>query len=414
MAVSVDSGPMNNKPPLMLSSLVVDFSEDAERIATEGEQKSIAVSRRSTIVHFDEYREEELAPYSRREIIMLCGTRRFARLAIMTAALVGVSPMYAHHSDAGIDMESVVAFEGTVTEFAWRNPHVYVVVRTTGEGGETFDWELQMGPTNVISRRGWRRDTLQPGDLVTVRAHAAVSGRSYGIIESIDKEGGLGLVEASGAPQTPTTTTTIAGRWIADRSATFQYPGGFDGFFHALLTLNERGRAAQAAYDPLSDENPEATCIGRPTPAVLVSSSLYLMEIDLSRQEEVIILRSEWYDEVRTVYMDGREHPDPSERFATGHSIGWWEGDTLVVDTRNFEDHRSPYQIGVPSGGQKHVVERYRLNADGAHIDLEFTLEDPEYLAGPMVHRRPLNYSPHLEMHPGACDPEATGRFIEH
>ena len=110
--------------------------------------------------------------------------------------------------------------------------------------------------------------------------------------------------------------------------------------------------------------------------------------------------------------MDGREHPDPSERFATGHSIGWWEGDTLVVDTRNFQDHRSPYQIGVPSGGQKHVVERYRLNEDGAHIDLQFTLDDPEYLAEPMVHSRQLNYSPHMQMYPGACDPEATSRFI--
>ena len=105
-------------------------------------------------------------------------------------------------------------------------------------------------------------------------------------------------------------------------------------------------------------------------------------------------------------------HPDPSERFVTGHSIGRWDGDTLVVDTRNFADHRSPYQIGIPSGGQKHVVERYRLTEDGTRIDMEFTLEDPEYLAEPMVHRRPLIYSPHLEMFAGECDPEATRRFL--
>lgn len=81
---------------------------------------------------------------------------------------------------------------------------------------------------------------------------------------------------------------------------------------------------------------------------------------------------------------------DPDVRFATGHSIGHWEGDTLVVDTANFDDHRSPYRIGVPSGGQKHVVERFRLTEDGTHIDLEFVLDDPEYLAEPMVHRRQL------------------------
>ena len=332
--------------------------------------------------------------------------------AFMVAIAVAAVPTSAHHSDAGIDMESIVAFDGVVTDFVWRNPHVYVLVDRDGEDGEAGDWELQMGPINVISRRGWRQDTLQPGDQVSVRAHASLDGRPYGIIESIDEDGGLQLAAAAGAASAVATADTLEGRWIADRSATMSYPGGFDGFFNALLTLNDAGRAAQDAYDPLSDENPEASCVGRPTPAALVSSSLYLMEIDIREEEQTVGFRSEYYDEVRTVYMDGREHPDPGERFVTGHSIGWWDGDTLVVDTRNFEDHRSPYQTGVPSGGQKHVVERYRLNEDGAHIDLEFTLEDPEYLAEPMVHRRQLNYSPHMQMFPGACDPEATRRFV--
>jgi hypothetical protein len=140
---------------------------------------------------------------------------------------------------------------------------------------------------------------------------------------------------------------------------------------------------------------------------------MYLMQIDIQEEQGVAELRSEWYDEERTVYMDGREHPNPSECFVTGHSIGYWDGDTLVVDTRNFEDHRSPYQTGVPSGGQKHVVERYRLSEDGRSIELEFMLEDPEYLTEPMVHRRPLMYSPHLETFSGKCDLESTSRFMQ-
>jgi len=344
---------------------------------------------------------------------MVTRTNHLLGPAFIAIVSVTALPVSAHHSDAGIDMESIVAFEGVVTDFVWRNPHVYVLVDRDGGDGEAVEWELQMGPVNVISRRGWRRDTLQPGDRVSVRAHAAQSGRTYGIIDSIDKDGGLQLAAAAGAAPAPATTTTLEGRWIADRSVTMSYPGGFDGFFNALLTLNDAGRAAKAAYDPLSDENPEASCVGRPTPAALVSTSLYLMEIDIREEEQTVVLRSEYFDEVRTVYMDGREHPDPSERFVTGHSIGWWEGDTLVVDTRNFEDHRSPYQVGVPSGGQKHVVERYGLNEDGVHIDLEFTLYDPEFMAEPMVHSRQLNYSPHMQMFPGECDPEATSRFVE-
>lgn len=343
---------------------------------------------------------------------MLGSTERSAGLGVAILAFAAMTPVAAHHSDAGLDMETIVAFEGTVNEFVFRNPHTYVSIRQTNAQGEAVDWDLQMGPVNILSRRGWRRDTLEPGDPVTVRAHVAIDGRPYGVIESIDKPGGLGLATPAGSAPIQASTTTIEGKWMSDRGATMNYPGGFDGFFHALMTPNEKGLAAQAAYDPLSDENPEATCIGRPTPAALVSSSIYLMEIDIREDEDIVYIRSEAFGEERTVYMDGREHPDPSERFATGHSIGWWEGDTLVVDTRNFTDHRSPYQIGIPSGAQKHVVERYRLTEDGTRIDMEFTLEDPEFLAEPMVHRRPLLYMPHLNMFPGECDPEATRRFL--
>ena len=59
-----------------------------------------------------------------------------------------------------------------------------------------------------------------------------------------------------------------------------------------------------------------------------------------------------------------------------------------MVDTRNFSDHRSAYQTGVPSGAQKHVVERFRLIENGTRMLLEFMLEDPEYLVGSMTHTR--------------------------
>ena len=109
--------------------------------------------------------------------------------------------------------------------------------------------------------------------------------------------------------------------------------------------------------------------------------------------------------------MDGRKHPS-NETFVAGHSIGWWEGETLVVDTRNFDDHRSPYQIGVPSGSKKHVVEKYTLADDGASSEMEFTLEASEYLAEPFVHQRRLLYAPHMKMFAGECDPETTRRFL--
>jgi len=331
---------------------------------------------------------------------------------VFAAAMFIASPAIGHHSDAGVDTEAVVGFEGTVKEFAWRNPHVYVVVETD-QSGEPVEWELQMGSVNGLGRRGWSRDTLSPGDEVTVRAHPAVGGRAYGILESVEKDCGLSLAATVAAPDVTPAVTSLAGKWLTDRLSVLDFPAGsFDAFFRAQLSLTEKGAAAQAAFDALSADNPEATCVGRPTPSALVSTGLYLMEIDLTQQETIIVFRSEWFNEVRTIYMDGRGHPAPSERFTTGHSIGRWDGDTLVVDTANFTDHRSPYQIGVPSGGQKHVVERYRLTEEGIHIALEFVLEDPEYLKRPMTHSRQLIHSPHIEMFLSACDPETTSRFL--
>ena len=328
------------------------------------------------------------------------------------ASLLLASPVAGHHSDAGLDMESVVEFEGTVTEFNWRNPHVYFTVETLGETGESVEWTLQMGSALVQTRRGWTRDSLSSGDRVTVRAHASLDGRPYGLLESVEKEGGFVLSMAANPPEVTAGASTLAGIWLADGSELASYPGGFDGFFRAHLVLTERGKAAEAQYDPLSAENPEATCVGRPTPAMIVSSRLYPIEIQIDEAGGTVGIRTEYWDERRTVYMDGRPHPPDDERFASGHSTGRWDGDTLVVDTANFADHRSPYQIGVPSGPQKHVVERYRLIEGGTRMSVEFMLEDPEYLAQPMTHSWELIYSPHLELTTFDCDPDATSRFL--
>jgi len=333
-------------------------------------------------------------------------------ITTIAAALAVVSPVSGHHSDAGIDMASLVTFDGTVIEFNWRNPHVYFTVETTNERGEPVEWALQMGSAIVLTRRGWTRESVSSGDRVTVRAHPARNGDPYGILESIDKEGGITLDTVFYTPEVTVSASTLSGKWMADTSKLVSYPGGFDGFFLAELTLTEMGRAAAAEYDPLSDENPEATCIGRPTPAMILSTGLYPLEIQINAGDQTVVIRSEFWDEERTVYMDGREHPDSGERFDTGHSIGRWEEETLVVDTRNFADHRSPYQIGVPSGALKHVEERYRLTEDGTRIVVEFTLEDPEYLAQPLKHSRELIYTPHLQMSRFDCDPETTRRFV--
>ncbi|MBT6211915.1 MAG: hypothetical protein HOI35_18095 [Woeseia sp.] len=304
-------------------------------------------------------------------------------------------------------------FEGIVTEYTLRNPHSYFVVETTNEAGEPLSWEVQMGSALSMSRRGWNADTLALGDYVVVGLHSARDGRHYGLLNSLVKENVPISYERLAAPSIKASTTTLEGVWTVDRAnLPPDFPEGLDVLMERELTLTDKGQAAHAAFSQDSLENPELSCITKPTPGGLVYTDRYPLEIEFINREQVIMIRVQYFDQERTVYMDGREHPPADQRTHEGHSIGSWDRDTLIVDTANFADDRSPYQNGVPSGAQKHVVERYTLREDGTSLILTFTLEDSEYIEGLMTHTRDLRYSPHIEMTPFDCDLEATRRYL--
>lgn len=356
---------------------------------------------------------------------------RIIQFTLLIGVLAFSSMVLAHHSDAGLDDNKEINLEGTVTAFKWRQPHVYISMDVV-EDGEPVSWNIQLIALNILTRQGWSGESLVPGDEILVSVNPAINGKPYGKLTSIQRGDGSPVAVAPDSTESTYTnvrTNSLDGIWTAHRPANLSTPpppprpapksdeppctSGFDCFFKTNLVLTDAAKEAMAAYDPLSDENPEATCVGRPTPAALVSARGYLLKFDLSDAEEKILIRSEWFNELRTIWMDGRAHPDPSVTLATGHSIGRWEDDTLIVDTQNFDAHRSPYQIGVPSGSQKHVVEKYRLNDDGRSMQVEWTLEDPEYIAESFTHRNTLYFAPHLEMHSSDCDPENTGLFLQ-
>lgn len=170
-------------------------------------------------------------------------------------------------------------------------------------------------------------------------------------------------------------------------------------------SLTERGAAAQAEYT--EEDSWESQCIPPPPPATVLVS---LLEIGM--QEEHIVIRTEEFQIERIVYMDGREHPEDGERTIQGHSIGWWEGDVLVIDTTHFADHIDGNMFGIPSGAQKRLVERFELTDERTQLRFDFVLEDPEYLQAPVTGGIVLDHAPNEAFTPAECDPESARRWM--
>ena len=101
---------------------------------------------------------------------------RFAGLAAGLSLLVA-APVAAHHSfSAEFDADKPVEQTGLVTKIEWMNPHVWFFVDVTNEDGTVTNWGWEMGSPNGLMRRGWTRNSLRIGDIVSVEGSAAKDG----------------------------------------------------------------------------------------------------------------------------------------------------------------------------------------------------------------------------------------------
>lgn len=112
------------------------------------------------------------------------------KFLIVLALGVGVSilalPLLAHHGNAAYDMGKNITIKGTITQWIWANPHIILQLDVTDDRGQVVQWTAESENPSSMIHYGWTRQSLKPGDQVTVTVMQVKNGRPVGrIIEVV-------------------------------------------------------------------------------------------------------------------------------------------------------------------------------------------------------------------------------------
>jgi hypothetical protein len=113
-----------------------------------------------------------------------------SRLLMFSALLVGVltvgSPLFAHHGSAAYKADKVIILkQATVTRFVWANPHTMVLFDVKDDNGNVSHWAGEAGSPSAVRLLGWTRNSLRPGDVITVHLYPSKFDSTVGRLEKI-------------------------------------------------------------------------------------------------------------------------------------------------------------------------------------------------------------------------------------
>lgn len=332
------------------------------------------------------------------------------RVAVAAASgVLAATSAYAHHSPAAYDVTKQVVIEGTLTRVDWTNPHIYLTVATVGPNGQQALRQVESVSVPSAQSTGLTRASLVVGSSVVVRGHPNRRGGGYTVLgaDITTSDGVTYALGASGRPSRPPTATVratgLSGRWAPQLDP--RLVPTVQGW-----PLNERGRAALAAV--LSNRTTLTVgCTAVPPPMLMQLPQM--RTIDVGTNRVTIDVDFDGVGATRIVRLDLAEHPADVAPSLLGHSIGTWEGGTLVIDTIGFSPHELGIGFGIPASAGKHLRERLTLSADGLQVRYELTVDDPEYLATPATYTALWNHRPELAASGLACDPQTAERYRE-
>jgi len=332
---------------------------------------------------------------------------RIATFALACSlSLSSALPALAHHSAAAFDTRQETKTTGTITGYRFANPHVYITLQVRKADGSTASVEVEAGAASVLNGLGFTRSSIAVGDVVTIVGNPARSSPEKLMLgKDLYKRDGtyypLNISSRTIYAARNDVATSIAGTWFSPSTEFYAFLGGAPKW-----PMTEKGKAALAAFDPKSTTQKDCIPVGAPT------LMLYPVANTVTVQRDRVVMKVDWMESERTIFLDGRAHPPASETSLHGHSVGRWEGDTLVVETTNFREHPMGLSTTLPSSTQKRLVERFRVGDDRRSLSYSGVIEDPVYLARPVEWTGRWEYRPNMPHSNEKCDVEVARRFL--
>jgi hypothetical protein len=217
---------------------------------------------------------------------------------------------------------------------------------------------------------------------IAILAGAVLFAAAPNVHAQFQPPGSLGaLAPANMAKPRPKAPFDLTGMWLhaqaADNDWRFPPPAG------AKMTPDAQKHfdaAAQAAKEGKVYHDDIGQCWPAGVPLIMTR----VWPIAMIQLPTAVYMISEFMNSLRVIYTDGRAHTDPDIAIGTfnGESIGKWEGDTLVVDTKYFAPDHHWVNSGVPASDQLHVIERIRMINEGKTLSIEYAMTDPKSWEG--------------------------------
>ena len=313
-----------------------------------------------------------------------------AILALAGVLVAGTS--LAHHPiGAKFDETKSLSLTGVVTLVDWRNPHVHVFVNVATAEEGVMNWAVELPSPVTLEQSGWTAESLRPGDAIAAEGIAARDGTRQIWGETLVQSAtGRKVLYATARNATPPREPRPAPRWP---DGTPRLSGDASGGFWAYpsaTVLVENGVTVAIDADGLLRNVADAPKVAplQPWALALYTSTATpgaaattrcscnckppggprqfrvpfgVQFLEDRERQRIFVLIGSGNNNFRIIYMDGREQGgqvggDDDNPLYYGRSVGQWEGDTLVADTRGFNE-----DFWFTNGGLPHT-DRLRLD----------------------------------------------------